>query len=295
MDGELRKRLLKITSMWQDYLASHPAFAARLHLDERGPTWKDTVSWALWMLTLHFSLGEGRDHQAISRSEIVEALDHARQYIWQALYPDLRTLTIGEWRLYWLRVDSSFAAFFSDHGRQRWMDAAACAARTAAVRQGKSEDEQHVAEMVAVRKVTSLLRSSSTALRPASGRLPVALQAQPRVQRSPRRVVPRPPGARVKKPSPSRASSAPTFRASSGLNRESRAEGKGASTPAKLESSAPSTARSGQDKSSSLHLRLSLAVRGATPPPSERKTSASSTSARRRQSPRSTSSARSRS
>ena len=143
---------------------------ARLAADATGPSWKDTVAWALWMLTAPFA--SSWDHRSaatrggarwMTKEQIHQCLDLAKQHAWFALYPKMRLMSPGEWRLYWLRVDANFNSFYSDQGRSRWMEAAACAARAAAVRQGKSCVEQHAAAVHAAQKVRAMLHQGHAA------------------------------------------------------------------------------------------------------------------------------------
>ena len=159
-EGVLRKQLLTCTEHWQDYLASQPAFAAELSVStEIGPTWKHTVSWALWMLTRPFSMPKALQVEVkwLHKSDIEQNLRNAKEWVFFALYPSMKQIPAGEWRIYWVRVTTNFAAFYSDQGRKRWIEAAACAARAAAVREGKSAEEQSAAEIQALRKVNAML------------------------------------------------------------------------------------------------------------------------------------------
>lgn len=181
-DGVLRKALLAVTERWQDFMASQPAFAARLSEADTGPSWKDTVSWSLWMLTRPLADAEKNRSQPVfmTKAAIEQCLKYAKDYVYFALYPQMKKKGPGEWRLYWVRVFTNFAAFYSEKGRQRWMDVAACAARATALRQNKSVDEQTAAEVQAVRNVCAMLRSHHARRTPREPSLPVALRATPR-------------------------------------------------------------------------------------------------------------------
>ena len=265
-DGALRNALLKVTEHWQDYLASQPAFAARLAADETGPTWKDTVAWALWMLTAPFA----NVHAPwMSKEQIHQCLNYAREHVWFALYPQMRHQRPGEWRLYWVRVESNFTAFYSDKGRNRWMEAAACTARAEAVREGKSSDEQEAAAMQAAQKVMGILHQPFH-LKPASPRkvpeLPPELRSPVRARSSPlrqRRGPPAEPRGRLRIQSSAQATQR---RTKSARELNPRATSSSNATPA-------GSARRGRRESvttlgrresvTTLDLRLGLAVKGA--------------------------------
>ena len=180
-DGALRKALLAVTERWQDFMASQPAFAARLSEAETGPSWKDTVSWSLWLLTrpLHDSERSRGPPTFMTKAGIEQCLQYARDYVYFALYPQMKNKSPGEWRLYWVRVFTNFSAFYSEKGRQRWMDVAACAARATALRQGKTPAEQAAAEVKAVRNVCAMLHSHH-ARKAKEPTLPAPLRATPR-------------------------------------------------------------------------------------------------------------------
>ena len=195
-NGVLRKALLEVTGCWQDFLAFQPTYATHLATAETGPTWKDTVSWALWMMTMPLRqagpVGASATEMGfMSRGAIERHLRLAREYVFYALYPTMRTIRAGEWRIYWVRVSTNFAAFYSQKGRQRWVDMAAAAAKGTAIRQGKSVEAQRASELEAVRKVTSMFRSQGTAQsrrRSPKPALPATLRSTPRaspVRRSP--------------------------------------------------------------------------------------------------------------
>jgi hypothetical protein len=73
----------------------------------------------------------------------------------RALYPAAKKLSTGDWRTYWLRVQHSFACFFSDKGLLRWSQIAAEDAKVDAVRAGKSASEQDADAARAMRMVSS--------------------------------------------------------------------------------------------------------------------------------------------
>ena len=246
-DGALRKALLKVTEHWQDYLASQPAFATRLAADESAPTWKDTVAWALWMLTKPFASVHAT---WMSKDQIHQCLNHAREHVWFALYPQLRNQRPGEWRLYWVRVESNFAAFYSDKGRNRWMQAASYTARAEAVREGKSSDEQEAAAMQAAQKVMGILQqplasAASTASWKQIPELPPDLQAPVRA-RSPQR---------QRKGPPPEARGRLRMQTSNQMQRRAKS--------ARDSSPSGSARRDKAEKVSPLHLRMGLAVKGA--------------------------------
>ena len=114
-----------------------------------GPTWKHTVSWALWMLTTK--------QQRMSRKQIERQLKLAQDHVWRALYPGLELLSCAEWRVYWQRVKSSFDSFFSDRGTDKWKQVAAADARAKAILEGKSVAEQEAAALKAERMVFAML------------------------------------------------------------------------------------------------------------------------------------------
>lgn len=185
--GPLRKTLLVVVDKWFDYLGTSPTLSdelARAARGERkadefgGPTWRHTLAWALWMLTTKIpgtaehdrlgslssvassSTGSLDDSTAIMGRRVIEQfLRLAHEHVWQALYPDLQRIGGAEWRMYWQRVRTSFNAFFSNKGADRWKEAAAADARTAALRAGKSLAEQREAAMQAERLVHAMLRT----------------------------------------------------------------------------------------------------------------------------------------
>jgi hypothetical protein len=183
-DGALRKELLAVTTHWQDFIQSQPAFAARLQEEGgEGPSWKDTVSWSLWMLTRPLQDAEKGTSRGslvfMTKPAIERALRYAKDYVYYALYPQMKEKSTGEWRLYWVRVFTNFGAFYSEKGRQRWMDVAAFAARATALRKGKSLAEQDTAVAEAMRNVCSMLRKHQVS-RPREPWLPENLRATPR-------------------------------------------------------------------------------------------------------------------
>ena len=183
-DGALRKELLAVTTHWQDFIQSQPAFAARLQEEgDEGPSWKDTVSWSLWMLTRPLQDAEKGTSRGslvfMTKPAIERSLRYAKDYVYYALYPQMKEKSTGAWRLYWVRVFTNFGAFYSEKGRQRWMDVAAFAARATALRKGKSLAEQDTAVAEAMRNVCSMLRKHQVS-RPREPWLPENLRATPR-------------------------------------------------------------------------------------------------------------------
>lgn len=190
--GPLRMSLLAVVEKWFDYLGTMPQLSdqlARAARGERtkgelgGPTWRNTVNWSLWMLTtktdqqhLHevsttSSTGGG---SRMSRQHIQQYLKLAHEHVWRALYPDLGHQTGAEWRVYWQRVNTSFTELFSTKSSNRWKEAAAADARTAALRAGKSPAEQREAAQQAERLIESMLRTPTrhVSLSPTAERRP---------------------------------------------------------------------------------------------------------------------------
>ena len=161
-----RKALAAATDQWRDYLTlSEPALDERLAVDETSaPTWKEAASWAHWLLRRRMASARVSDSPRTWRSKgaIEQCLRHAKEHIFCALYPAMRRLTRGERRLYWARVEQSFAMLFTNKGRQRWKEQAESNARAAAVRNGKSRSEQDAAATQAVQVITAVLHQSPT-------------------------------------------------------------------------------------------------------------------------------------
>ena len=180
--GPLRKALIAVVDRWYDYLSTQTALGellARAGTETLprgdddgtcfgGPTWKHTVSWALWMLTVpRVGSSSASDSSSAStidglvrmgRRSIEHHLKLAQDHVWKALYPGLQKLSVAEWRVYWQRVATSFTGFFSSKGTDRWKEAAALDARAAAVRAGKSLAEQNAAALQAERLVMAMLK-----------------------------------------------------------------------------------------------------------------------------------------
>ena len=112
-----------------------------------GPTWKDTVSWALWMLT-----------RGSSRRQIEKYLKLIQEHVWKCLYPALEQLGGAEWRVYWQRVNFNFEGFFSNRGTDKWKQVAAADARAKAIREGKDSAAQDAAAAQAERLVGAMLQ-----------------------------------------------------------------------------------------------------------------------------------------
>jgi hypothetical protein len=159
-DGPLRRKLFVVAERWHDYLATVPSFGSALAADSLAtPSWKDTVAWALWMLTSRaYGMKHGGPSGWISKETIEGYLTLARDHVWRALFPSLHQLDAGEWRLYWARVFRNFEGFFSDKGRERWTQLAATEARAEAVRSGLTIDQQETAASKAVLVVREMLR-----------------------------------------------------------------------------------------------------------------------------------------
>ena len=160
-DGPLRKQLLTVTERWHEYLATMPTLGSMLSADDNAtPSWKDTVAWALWMLTSR-TLGKkyGDAEGWMCKDTIESYIKFAKEYVWGALYPAVKTFSRGEWRLYWKRVQLNFEGFFSDKGRQRWAELAAANARADAINAGKSPIEQETAAKRGVAMVACMLRT----------------------------------------------------------------------------------------------------------------------------------------
>ena len=157
----LRKALGAATQQWCHYLAvADPALGDRLAADaDLAPTWKETASWALWMLRRRLVHRPVTDapHARSARTVIGTCLKHAKDYIFYVLYPGMASLTRGERRLYWTRVEQSFAMLFTNKSRFHWKEAAAYDARAAALRSGKSRDEQDAAASQAVHVIAEVL------------------------------------------------------------------------------------------------------------------------------------------
>ena len=162
VDGPLRKQLTAATHRWYDYLATVPLLGTVLASDvDAAPTWKETVSWALWMLT---SRDMGKKHGTvdgwISKRRIETHLQHAKTWLWPTLYPSVRAVPKGEWRLYWARVHKNFESFFTHAGRLRWTEVAVADARAEAVRSGCGAAEQEAAAWEATERVRTMLRTA---------------------------------------------------------------------------------------------------------------------------------------
>ena len=139
-----------------------------------GPTWKHTVSWALWMLTV-------KSHRT-SRKLIEKHLKLAQEHVWRALYPGLELLSCAEWRIYWQRVKSNFDGFFCNRGIDNWKQVAAADARAQAIREGKSSAEQDAAASKAERLVSSMLHPVSRRRAPQQQQPPPPQPQQPQQQ-----------------------------------------------------------------------------------------------------------------
>jgi hypothetical protein len=85
-DGPLRKQLKEVAGCWHDYLATEPALGSTLAAqDSAFPSWKETASWATWMLTSR-SMGEkhGSENGWMSRTAIETNLRLAKEHVWCA-------------------------------------------------------------------------------------------------------------------------------------------------------------------------------------------------------------------
>ena len=152
--GPLRKALFALTERWHDYLATDLALGARLigH-GSHGPTWRDTLNFARWMLLNRFTDdASGGRYTVLAKEHVEEILAHAQRYAWRALYPELKSMEHSEWRLYWVRVSRTFATFFTNGSHKTWAELAASDARTMAVLQGKSAAQQFAAAAQGVRR-----------------------------------------------------------------------------------------------------------------------------------------------
>lgn len=161
--GPYRRALIRSVTQWHDFLETEPGLGDRLatRFGEDGPvpTWKETSAWTLWMLRSQLTPGTS-GHSPRSRrtkSTIDQCLKHAKNQLWFALFPALNKMPTGEWRLYWMRVEQSFALFFTQNSRMRWKEAAASDARTAALKLGKSREAQDAAATRAVNVVRSIM------------------------------------------------------------------------------------------------------------------------------------------
>ena len=202
--GPLRIALIAVVDRWFDYLSTQPSLMHKFATASRGeqssdepgepggPTWRDTVAWAVWLLAAQSgwhpgtsfgprpssappassvrsmrsdassgsSTSDGFSRLGMNRRAIERDLKLAQDYAWMALYPGLKRMSSADWRVYWHRVSSSFASFFSEKGSERWKLAAAADARAAALRAGKVPAEQHEAALQAERMVAAMLRTS---------------------------------------------------------------------------------------------------------------------------------------
>lgn len=149
----MRKQLVACAEQWCHYLVvAEPALSERLHMsradDARMPTWKETAAFALWMLRKRaFDLRPSEVWKTKSAVEL--CLKHVKDHIFLALYPAIARLTRGERRLYWTRVEQSFAMLFTNKGRERWKDAAETNARARALRSSKGRGGQAAVQVIA--------------------------------------------------------------------------------------------------------------------------------------------------
>ena len=158
--SQMRSELLNLTDRWHDYLATESTLGSQLVTDgATGPSWKDTVAWARWMLQTRLSdEGDPSRNVEMGKEHVEEMLELAREWAWRTLYPCMSSLPPGEWRLYWTRVAHTFSSFFRSSSRRSWADIAVTDVRTAVLREGHSREVEEVASSQAVRAVASILQ-----------------------------------------------------------------------------------------------------------------------------------------
>lgn len=173
--GPVRKMLFALTNRWHDYMAFQLDLGARL-ADERGPygssapSWQETFDWARWMLSTRF------DDAEITGDQVKRLLKLAQAYAWRAIFPSLKEMPLGEWRIYWARITRTFAHSFSEQGRRNLEELAATDARTSLIRDGRkmTSAREHAAVAGAVTVVSSILSDASRRARmPTSCKSPV--------------------------------------------------------------------------------------------------------------------------
>ena len=164
--GPLLDSLVATVHLWHDYLMQERALGERLNTTAgSGPSWKETSAWVMWMVRRQCNASE-----ALATRSVEEILTRAKEFVFSALYPQLRELSRGEWNLYWARVEQSCSVCFSDAGRLRWKLAAESGARAAALRNGKDQMEQEAAASQAIGMVNTLLYHRATSRTPSSTR-----------------------------------------------------------------------------------------------------------------------------
>ena len=173
--GPVRRMLFALTNRWHDYMAFQLDLGARL-ADERGPygssapSWQETFDWGRWMLSTRF------DDAEITGDQVKRYLKLAQAYAWRAIFPSLKEMPLGEWRIYWARITRTFAHSFSEQGRRNLEELAATDARTSLIRDGRkmTSAREHAAVAGAVTVVSSILSDASRRARmPTSCRNPV--------------------------------------------------------------------------------------------------------------------------
>ena len=106
------------------------------------------------------------------KTEVEVRLRLAKSHLWKELYPGLRQLSSGEWRLYWTRVERAFNRSFSPAGRKAWAEAAVANAKAAAVRAGLGSAREQEAATHAARIVSREMRAQEARQRGYSGTQP---------------------------------------------------------------------------------------------------------------------------
>ena len=104
------------------------------------------------------STGTASKRAAERRQLVEERLEYAQSHVLRALYPGMRAMPRGEWRLYWARVHRSFERLFTRSGRRAWSDVAAAGASASAIRAGLSSARQRQAATSAIKLVNTELR-----------------------------------------------------------------------------------------------------------------------------------------
>ena len=98
---KLRAALQVVTHVWNLYLKERPTLAARLEAEgaaSTGPSWRETVGWARWLLTTRLRRSRAdTELQGRTRDTAEVYLKHAMGHVWRALYPAMQQMPKGEW------------------------------------------------------------------------------------------------------------------------------------------------------------------------------------------------------
>ena len=126
-----------------------------------GPTWKDSVRFARWLLTTRDYAGNDPRLMGRTRDSVAVYLKHAMGHLWRALYGGMVQAPAAEWRAYWGLVFQKFNDFFSDEGRERWIREAEADARFAAQHAGGDGAAQDIAAAAARERIKEGLRAAT--------------------------------------------------------------------------------------------------------------------------------------